>query len=151
MLGPPRWAPGPGVTHRNGAAGGPVSRTLGACNPDERGYADMPGGRPPKYASAEERKAADAERKRLARASVDPSLPTVDLNEPVEIQTVVVAVMPPIEQYVADALLGAEIAFGQTNPNANMSTKTLGETLENAERYARWRYAGVLDGSIGGL
>ena len=42
----------------------------------------MPGGRPPKYFSDEERRAADAARKRRARArDVDPSLPERQLDE----------------------------------------------------------------------
>jgi hypothetical protein len=56
-----------------------------------------------------------------------------------------------IESYVADAVTAAEIAFSQASPNSNLSTKDLGETLERAEAYARWRYAGVLDGSVLGL
>jgi hypothetical protein len=59
--------------------------------------------------------------------------------------------MPELERYVADALLGAEIAYSQASPNATESSKTLASALDNAERYARWRYAGVLDGSVNGL
>lgn len=59
--------------------------------------------------------------------------------------------MPDLETYVADAVFMAELHHSQASPGATMSTKTLAEQIENAERYARWRYAGVLDGTVGSL
>lgn len=61
----------------------------------------MPGGRPAKYGSDDERRAADAERKRLARERlVDPELPARDINEePVT--------HPSIERVIAEATPGA--------------------------------------------
>jgi hypothetical protein len=119
-------------------------------------------GRPPKYASDEERRAADAERKRLARERarellVDPSLPVRDVGvelEPVlepKRSSLTVFPMPDFESYVADAVFMAELHHSQTSPQARDSTKTLAGALERAESYARWRYAGVLSGEVNGL
>ena len=102
-------------------------------------------GRPAKYASEQERKAADAERKRRARANGEtpPDKPLPPPTPP----------PPPtsLDAYVNEALQCAELHHSQASPQATMSTKSLAETLERAENYARWRYAGVVSGEINGL
>jgi len=55
------------------------------------------------------------------------------------------------EIYVAQAVEGARMHFEQTSPLATTSTKTLEETLQRAERYARWRYHGFLSGEVASL
>src|SRR5580765_5997926 len=95
-------------------------------------------GRPREYATQAERQRAYRERQRQAGGSQasppdqasQEALPQEDSPSPERSSS-----PPDIEGYVADALLGAEIAFAQINPNANMSTKTLAETLERAESY----------------
>lgn len=110
-------------------------------------------GRPPKYASDDERRQADRERKRRERsgADVDSSLPAVDVDEEVKTSSPVVVPMPELDRYVEDATFMAELAHSQASPNASDSTKSLAETIERAEAYARWRYAGVLEGTVNGL
>lgn len=98
-----------------------------------------------------ERKRAYRERKR-AEAKVDPDLPVVDLSEPEpEKKMIPSSSLPDLETYVANAVYMAELHHSQANPNATDSTKTLAEGMERAESYARWRYAGVLEGSVNGL
>lgn len=123
----------------------------------------MPGGRPQKYDSDDERKAADAERKRLARQQVDPELPERQVDEPepepagemVEFEG---RLLPRVhscswdeETYVAHHLEQTKLFHAQTSPQATLSTVTLDDRLERAERYARWRYNGFLAGEIASL
>src|SRR5262245_41002021 len=58
---------------------------------------------------------------------------------------------PSLEEYIAEARRGAELHFAQTSPQATASVKTLAETVERAEQYARWRYEGFLAGEIASL
>lgn len=95
------------------------------------------------------RQAAYRERKRQ-ELDVDPA----DLGaEPQpQIKSVVdPSSLPSLDSYVADAVFMAERHHAQASPNATDSTKDLAGAIERAEHYARWRYAGVLDGSINGL
>lgn len=59
--------------------------------------------------------------------------------------------LPDLEGYVADAVFMAELHHSQASPGATESVKSLAEGIERAESYARWRYAGVLEGSVNGL
>jgi hypothetical protein len=106
--------------------------------------------RPRKWNSEAERIAAYRARK---KQDVDPALPVVDVQDDIEPATTPSPPpgMPDLETYVAEAVYMAELHHSQTSPNASMSTKSLAETIERAESYARWRYAGVLDGSVNGL
>lgn len=97
-----------------------------------------------------ERKKAYRERKR-EELNVDPALPEVDLAAEPETVERVLPPMPDLESYVKDALYMAELHHSQASPNATLSTKDLAGTLERAEAYARWRYAGVIEGSVNGL
>lgn len=107
--------------------------------------------RPRQYATAAERQAAYRERKALA--DVDATLPERDLAEPEPIPPPP-TVPPPrlsLDQYVDEAIIGAELHHAATSSLATLSTVTLAEQIERAESYARWRYAGYLDGSVNGL
>lgn len=56
-----------------------------------------------------------------------------------------------LADYVQEALKGAELHYEQTSSHATLSSKTLGEMLDRAEVYARWRYQAVLQGEVNGL
>jgi hypothetical protein len=119
----------------------------------------MPIGRPPKYHSDEERRAADAERKRLARAASRPENAELvrameDLGHPIDASSETQGKpwpppgTPTLEAYVKQASYMAELHHSQTSPQATLSTKTLAEQIERAENYATWRYQGYLKGEI---
>ena len=99
------------------------------------------------YASNAVRQAAYRERKRAELA--EGGLPVTSESGPV-----LAAGRAPhlsLEQYVQEALRGAERHYMETSPHATLSTKTLGETLDRAEVYARWRYQALLQGEVNGL
>jgi hypothetical protein len=116
-------------------------------------------GRPAKYGSDEERRAADAERKRKARMLVDPSLPVKQLDEagpaaPVQ-RGASVSLERYVEENVAAALRFSE-RIGESDEPFEIALNTFvtnrrRDRLERAERYARWRYAGFLSGEVASL
>ncbi len=113
------------------------------------------------FESAAERQRAYRERKRAALEA--PDLPAVDANEmperPVVSDDPDLAVRElgiSLEDYVAHWVAVAIAQSPETNDPLVVSGEItihdrLKDTLERVEKYARWRYAGVLDGSVGTL
>ncbi len=95
-----------------------------------------------------ERKRLYRERKR-AEEKVDPDLPVRDVAEVIEAAPVVRTLRVSLEDYIAHNLAVARAH--RLPPTEDVDPREYAETDRNVERYARWRYAGVLDGSVGTL
>ncbi len=110
------------------------------------------------FESAAERQRAYRERKRAALEA--PDLPAVDANEmperPVVSDDPELAVRElgiSLDDYVAHnlALSRAHQLPMPEDADPREYAAGIAETARNVERYARWRYAGVVDGSVGTL
>lgn len=53
-----------------------------------------------------------------------------------------------LDEYVQEAIEGAEHHHAATSLQANLSTTTLAERIERSESYARWRYLSYLSGEV---
>ncbi len=104
------------------------------------------------FQTAAERQRAYRERKRVEE-KVDPDLPVRDVAEVIEPAPVVRTLRVSLEDYIAHNLAVARahrIRPGK-DEDASSFREAVTETEQRVEAYARWRYAGVLDGSVGTL